>query len=172
MNKTTKNIIYGLLILSSILAASCTVSYKFNGASIDYSKIKTISISEFPNNAPLVYPQLAIQFNNEIQNIYKRQTRLEFVRNNGDLNIEGAIVGYAITPMAIGANALASENRLTLTIKVHFTNNVTDESTDNTYTAYRNFPSTSTLEDVQDSLIGEMIEEILDQIFNATVANW
>lgn len=159
-------------ITSLILASACTISYKFNGASIDYSKIKSISISEFPNNAALVYPPLAIKFNEELNNKYANQTRLQIVRNGGDLSLEGAITGYSVVPQSVGANALASENRLTLTVKIYFVNNVTGDETESSYSANRTFPSTSTLNDVQDSLIAEMIEEIIDQIFNGTVANW
>ena len=159
-------------ILAVILAASCSISYKFNGASIDYTKTKSISISEFPNNAALVYPPLTTKFNNELNNIYASQTRLNIVKAGGDLDISGAITGYSLVPLSVGANALAAENRLTLTVKVHFINNVTGDETDNSYSANRTFPSSSTLNDVQDALIDEMIEEIIDQIFNATVANW
>ena len=169
--KTMKRLIT-LAILTIILAASCTISYKFNGASIDYSKIKSITIAEFPNNAALVYPPLTTKFNDELNNIYASQTRLNIVSAGGDLDISGAITGYTLVPLSVGANALAAENRLTLTVKVHFINNITGEETDNSYSANRTFPSTSTLNDVQDALIDEMIEEIIDQIFNGTVANW
>lgn len=158
--------------MSLILVSACSISYKFNGASIDYSKIKSISISEFPNQAALVYTPLTIKFNEELSDIYARQTRLKIVRNGGDLSVDGAITGYTLVPVSIGADALASENRLTLTVKLYFVNNVTGEESENTFSANRTFPSTSTLNDVQDALIEEMVEEIVDQIFNATVANW
>ena len=106
-----------LAILTVILAASCTISYKFNGASIDYSKIKSITIAEFPNNAALVYPPLTTKFNDELNNIYASQTRLNIVKAGGDLDISGAITGYNLVPLSVGANALAAENRLTLTVK-------------------------------------------------------
>lgn len=171
-NPRTHTIICALGLAALILASACTVSYKFNGASIDYSKIKSISISEFPNNAALVYPPLAIKFNEELNNIYAQQTRLKIIRTGGDLNLEGAITDYNVVPLSVGSNALATENRLNLTVKVYFLNNVTGEEHENTFSANRTFPSTSTLNDVQDSLIDEMLEEIIDQIFNSTVANW
>lgn len=161
-----------ILFAILLLCNSCTISYKFNGASIDYSKVKSISIAEFPNNAALVYPPLTTKFNDELNNIYASQTRLNIVNAGGDLDLSGAITGYTLVPLSVGANALAAENRLTLTVKVHFINNVTGEEKENNYSANRTFPSTSTLNDVQDALIDEMIEEIIDQIFNGTVANW
>lgn len=159
-------------LIAAFTAGSCTISYKFNGASIDYSKVKSITISEFPNQAPLVYTPLTIQFNEAIQRIFAQQTRLNIVRTGGDLMLDGAITGYQLAATSIGANNLASENKLTLTVKIRFENNVTGEETENSFSAYRTFSSSSTLNDVQDALITELIDEVVDQIFNATVANW
>ena len=92
----------GLFILTILLiAASCSISYKFNGASIDYTKVKSISISEFPNQAPLVYPPLSQLFTEKLKDKYIRQTRLKQVSQNGDLALEGEITGYELTPQAI-----------------------------------------------------------------------
>ena len=166
-----KVFIYALLAL--LIASSCTVSYKFNGASIDYSKVKTIAIADFPNNAPLVYDMMMTQFNEELKDIFAKQTRLSQVRVNGDLNIEGEITDYALTPLSVGSDALAAETRLSMTVNVRFTNNTNhDEDFETRLSANRTFQNTQTLNDVQEQLVGEMIEEIVDQIFNATVANW
>lgn len=120
----------------------------------------------------MVYPPLAIKFNEELRNKYAQQTRLKILQSGGDLSLEGSITGYSLVPIAVGSNNLASENRLTLTVQIVFYNNVTGEETKGNYSANRTFPSTSSLNDVQDGLIDELIEEIIDQIFNATVANW
>lgn len=165
-------LIAAMALTAALVAGSCTISYKFNGASIDYSKVKSITISEFTNQAALVYTPLTIQLNEAISNIFARQTRLNIVRTGGDLMLDGAITGYSLAATSIGANNLASENKLTLTVRIHFVNNVTGEETDSSFSAYRTFSSSSTLNDVQDSLITELIEEVVDQIFNATVANW
>ncbi len=163
-----------VFVLSALVAGGCRVSYKFNGASIDYSKVKSISISDFPNYAPLVYDMLSIKFNEEIRDIYATQTRLNQVSMGGDLHIEGSITGYHLTPLSIGSDALAAENRLTLTIKVTFVDNSNpDVSFENrSFSANRTFESSYSLNDVQEALVDEMIEEIVDQIYNATVANW
>ncbi len=160
-------------IAAAIVAASCTVSYKFNGASIDYSKVRSIAVIDFTNQATLVNPSLVNNFNDALKDAYSKQTRLEQVRRNGDLQVEGEITTYAITPLSIGADAYASENRLTIGVRVRFANNTNpDEDFERTFSANRTFASTSTLEEVQDQLCEEMIEELVDQIFNATVANW
>lgn len=161
-----------LALITAFVAGSCTISYKFNGASIDYSKTKSITIEEFPNQAALIYPPLAIKLNESIANIFAQQTRLNVVRTGGDLELTGAITGYALAATAIGSDNLASENKLTVTVKIHFVNNVTGEESDQSFSAFRTFSSSNTLNDVQDALIEELVEEIVDQIFNATVANW
>ncbi len=156
-----------------ILFCSCTISYKFNGASINYNLIKTISVSDFPIRAALVYPPLAETFTNELKNAYTRQTRLQMVDANGDLQIEGEITGYDLSPQAVGSDAYATQTRLTITVKVRFTN--TKESQydfDRSFSAYQDFSSTQMLTDVQDQLIEVITEELVDLIFNATVANW
>ena len=102
---------------------SCAISYKFNGASIDYSTTKSIAIAEFPNQATLVYPQLSSMLSETIRDIYSRQTRLEVTRRNGDLELEGEITGYTLTAMAIAADSYAAETKLTITVRVRFTNN-------------------------------------------------
>lgn len=166
------------VILCSFLAAmllltSCTISYKFNGASIDYSKVKTISVADFTNNAALVYAPLATNLTDGIKDLYQRQTRLEQVRRGGNLELEGEIIGYNLTPMAVSADSYAAETKLTITVKVRFTNNIApEESFEKTYTAYQTFDASQMLNDVQDELCTTMIAEIADQIYNDTVAKW
>ena len=165
-------IIYLFLVLSVIMAG-CTISYKFNGASIDYTKVKTISIKDFPNQAPLVYPPLSQQFTEGVKDIYVRQTRLSLVRDNGDLQLEGEITGYDLTPMAVKEDAYSSKTKLTITVKVRYTNRTNaDEDFEQSFSAYREFDSNVMLQGVQDQLCSEIIEELADQIYNSTVANW
>jgi hypothetical protein len=155
------------------LCNACVISYKFNGASIDYSTTKTISIADFPNVAPLVYAPLSNNLSDGIRDLFQRQTRLEQVRRGGNLEIEGEITGYALTPMAVSADSYAAETKLTITIKVRFTNNIApEESFEKTYTAYQTFDASQMLNDVQDELCNTMIAEIADQIYNDTVAKW
>jgi len=156
-----------------LLISSCTMSYKFNGASIDYDLTKTIMISEFPNQAPLVYPPLEQRFNEELKDLFTRSTRLQFVRQNADIEMEGEIVGYELTPLAVQEDSFASETRLTLTVRMRYRNNkVEGQDKEETIKAFRNFPADRMLTDVQDQLIGELIKEITDQIFNTTMSNW
>lgn len=162
-----------IILLCVGMLNACTISYKFNGASIDYSTTKTISIADFPNVAPLVYAPLSNNLSDGIRDLFQRQTRLEQVRRGGNLEIEGEITGYQLTPMAVSADSYAAETKLTITVKVRFTNNVApEESFEKTYTAYQTFDSSQMLNDVQDDLCNTMIAEIADQIYNDTVAKW
>lgn len=163
----------GLLCLIAIIVTACSISYKFNGASIDYTKIKTITIKDFPNQAPLVYPPLAQKFTEALKDIYVRQTRLDLVDNNGDLDLEGEITGYDLTPMAVKEDAYASQTKLTITIRVRYANRVNpDDDFEQSFSAYREFDANQMLQQVQDQLAEEITEELVDQIYNATVANW
>jgi hypothetical protein len=163
--------LFGFCVLG--LLNSCVISYKFNGASIDYTTTKTISIADFPNVAPLVYAPLSNMLSDGIRDLFQRQTRLEQVRRGGNLEIEGEITGYALTPMAVSADSYAAETKLTITVKVRFTNNVSpEESYEKTYTAYQTFDASKLLSDVQEELCSTMVAEIADQIYNDTVAKW
>lgn len=162
-----------MLVLIALALRSCTISYKFNGASIDYAKVHSIGIADFPNNAALVYAQLSNDLSEGIRDIYTRQTRLQVGRKGGDLELEGEIVDYQLTPMAISADSYASENKLTITVRVRFTNNVNpEESFDKTYSAFQTFDASNMLTDVQESLCATMIQEIAENIYNDTVARW
>ena len=121
----------------------------------------------------MVYAPLAVNFNDELQAKYANQTKLEQVRSDGDLQISGAITGYTLTPQAVKKDAYAAETRLTVKIKIKFVNkNNKTENFDKEFSAYRDFDATQMITDVQDGLCDEIIKEIVEQIFNATVANW
>ncbi len=164
--------ILALITIFSILTA-CSISYKFNGASIDYNLTKTLQLDHFVNQAPLVYPPLENLFNESIKDMFTRNTRLQFVKQNGDMEIEGEIVGYELTPLAVQENQFASETRLTMSVRMRFTNNKAQgQDKEETISANRTFASSVNLTDVQDQLIKELTDEIVDQIFNSTMANW
>jgi hypothetical protein len=177
--KYIKMLLYAKLIKVIVVAIiifvsnSCTISYKFNGASIDYTKTKTISIADFPNTAELIHPPLAQEFAENLRDTYTKQTRLQILKKGGDMHLEGEIVGYQLTPMAISADSYSAETKLTLTINVRFTNNKNPEDDfEKRYSAYQTFDSSRMLTDVQDELMKVMITEIADNIYNDTVAKW
>jgi outer membrane lipopolysaccharide assembly protein LptE/RlpB len=168
-----RSICFVSILLTGIILSSCSISYKFTGSSLDYSKTKTITISDFPNNATLVYPQLAPKLNTALKDIFNRRTKLQQVRRNGDMQIEGEITDYRLTPLSIQANALAAQTQLTMTIRFKFTNTKNPkDDIETTLSASQTFDSSKMLTAVQDALADEMVKEITDKIYNQTVARW
>lgn len=166
-----KSILISLLLM--LLLAGCSIKYSLNGASIDYTKIKTVSVTDFQNLAPTVYPPLAQRFTEDLKDRFQRQTRLRDIPTNGDLSIEGEIVGYDLSAEAVQENAFAAKTRLTLRINVRFTNKVNEEENfEREFTSFGTFDSSQMFVDVQDQLCEELTKDIINQIFNATVENW
>lgn len=160
-------------LITAVCFTACKITYKLNGASIDYTTTKTISIEYIPIKAALVYAPLAVNFNDKLQSKYVDQTQLQLQKVDGDLQISGAITGYTLTPQAVKADAYAAQTRLTIKVKIKFVNkNNKTEDFDKEFSAYRDFDATQLLTDVQDGLCDEMVDELVEQIFNATVANW
>ncbi len=151
----------------------CSVSYKFNGAALDYNVYKTIFVSNFPIRAALVYPPLQQTFENELLDYISRNTRLRIVDTSADLQMEGEITGYSLSPQAVTEDAYASKTRLTITVRVKYTDNKQDgKDVDQSFSAYRDFDSSEMLTDVQDELCSQISKELVDLIFNATLGNW
>ncbi len=171
-NKKTKSLLF-VWVVCLVGLSACKIAYSFTGSSIDYTRIKTISIADFPIRADYVYAPLATVFNTELQDIFARQTRLSFVNKGGDLEISGEIVGYRQINQSVQADGYASEVRLEVEVNVRFTNNTAHEKDfERRFSAYRTYEASQALIDVQDDLIDEMVGDITEQIFNATVADW
>lgn len=163
-----------LLLILIFGMTACSVSYQFNGASINYQETPNIDIRDFQNQALLVYPPLIQRFNEEIKDLFTRRTKLKFTTVNPSMELEGEVIRYDLTPLAVQENNLASQTRLTMTVRYRFRNNKRPEQdkNDETISAYRDFSSDQMLTTVQDKLIEELTKDIVDQIFNATMSNW
>lgn len=162
-----------LCALQLFLLTGCVPSYKFNGSALNYDVYKTIDISEFPIRAALVYPPLQQTFENKLLDTVTRQTRLQEVDGNSDLEMTGEITGYSLSPQAVGEDAYATETRLTITVRVKYTDTKNSANNiDQSFSAYRQFSSSLMLTDVQDDLCNEICDELVDLIFNATLGNW
>ena len=161
-----------LFVLFMIFLVSCSISYKLEGGSINYDKTKTIHISQFPNRTAN-YPLLPQVFDIALRKRFIEQTRLREVANNADIEIEGEIVSYQLTPEAVRQNDVASQTRLTVSIRVHYINNKeVNKDVDQTFSSFRDFDSTKPLDQVEGDLVQQIVNEIVDMIYNATVANW
>ena len=134
---------------------------------------KTIRVAQFPIRAALVYPPLQQTFENELLDYISRNTRLQTTEGAADLELEGEITTYNLTPQAVTENAFASKTRLTIGVRVKYINNKDDKKNlDQTFSAYRDFDATLMLTDVQDQLCEEISEELVNLIFNATLGDW
>ncbi len=159
-------------VLMGVLAA-CTVSYKFNGASIDYETTKTIQIDPFPIRSAYVWAPMQAMFNNKLTDIYATQTKLRQVKRGGDLQLSGEIIGFDQYNKGVSADGYSSQVQLKMTVNVRFTNNKkhTDDF-ERQFSATAEYDASQQLMAVQEELVTQMIKDITDQIFNATVANW
>ena len=160
-----------VVLLSCCILNSCGI-YSFSGASIP-AEAKTVSVQYFPNNAQLVNPLLSTTITNALNDIFVNQTTLQSVAQNGDLALEGEIVGYTTSPIAITGNQTAALNRLTVTVNVRFTNKY-DESKnfEQKFSQYQDYPSGQDLNAVQGVLVETIVEDLCQDIFNKAVVNW
>lgn len=146
--------------------------YSFTGASIP-PEAKTISISHFPNNAQLVQPTLSQVFTQALQDKFQRQTTLTLTDMNGDLHFEGSIVGYTTQPTAISGDDRAALNRLTISVRVTFINELEpDNDFERTFSRYFDYPSNRSLAEIEDQAITNITDALVEDIFNEAVVNW
>ena len=171
--KKYRKIIASLLAITLILLAGCKVSYKLTGASIDYTKVKTISLEPFQNRAAYQWGPMAQMFNQTLNDVFVQQTKLVQVKNGGDLHFAGEITSYDQFNKSISSDGYSSMVQLKMTVNVRFTNNTNhDEDFERSFSAVRDFEASQSLESVQEELVTQMIKEIVESIFNAAVANW
>lgn len=165
--------IYGIVGACILLLAACSVSYKFNGASIDYTKIRTIQIADFPIRSTYVWGPMGPMFNNQLKDVFANHTRLQQVRRNGDLRIEGEITQYQQRNKSVSSEGYSAQTELSITVNVRFTNNVNhNQDFERQFTATASYETSRSLNAVQEELVTQMVRDLTDQIFNATVANW
>lgn len=161
------------LIVALVSFTGCKVSFTMNGSAIDYTVYKTISVSEFPIRAALVYPPLQPMFENALNDYIQRNTRLQTVDGPSDLRLEGEITGYSLSPQAVTEDGYGSMTRLTITVRVKYIDSKeSGKDIDQSFNAYRDFPSSEMLTDVQDGLCEEITKELVELIFNATLGEW
>ena len=172
--KTGSGRICIILLLSALvpLLAACGI-YSFTGTSIA-PDVKSISIYTIENRAMKVNPALSNTLTNALQDKFRRLTKLEMYPEGGDLEISGMITNYDITPTAVTSNEVASQNRLTITVKITFTNNKNEEESfkDKSFAAFQDYDSHLSIDAVEASLCDDIVEILVEDIFNATVANW
>ena len=157
----------------AVVPLSCSVSIKFNGASIDYSQTKTIEIADFPIRSSYVWGPMGPIFNNQLKDVFANHTKLIQVKRNGDLKIEGEITRYDQRNKSVSSEGHSAQTELSITVNVRFTNNTNhNEDFERSFTATKSYETTQSLNAVQEELVTQMVKDLTEQIFNATVANW
>lgn len=171
-NILKKLICFAALAVTAVLVQSCGI-YSFTGTSIQ-PDVTSITINYFEYQALKVNPSLSNSITEALQEKFIKLTKLELVDMDGDLEITGAVSGYDVKATAVTANEQVAKNRLTVTVKISFMNRKypEDDFQDKSFSAYADFDGTSSLDAVESQLCEEIIEQLCDDIFNATVANW
>lgn len=171
-NKIRKMLVV-MLPLMLLTFVGCKVSYKLTGASIDYTKVRTISLETFQNRAAYQWGPMAAMLNETLSDVFIQQTKLVQVPRGGDLQLAGEIVAYDQFNKSISSDGYSAMVQLKVTVNVRFTNNTNhEEDFEKQFSATRDFDASQSLESVQDELVTQMIKEIVESIFNAAVANW
>jgi len=164
-----------IIVLQAILLlalAGCKVSYSFSGVNIS-PEVRTYTVAYFPNRAPVVQAQLSQQFTNTLMDKIQNNTNLDLATEGGDVSFSGEITGYDTRPTAITGNETAARNRLTITVRVKYTNAVEPElDYDTSFSRYEDYDSSQNLSDVENQLIGLIVENLVEDIFNRAFISW
>jgi len=155
-----------------VMVTSCGI-YSFSGTSIQ-PDVKTISIPYVEYKALRVNPSLSGDMTEALQEKFRKLTRLEQVDVDADMELVCEITGYDVKATAVTADEQAAQNRLTVTAKINFTNKKYPEDNveNKTFSAYEDFDATQSLDAVEATLCETIVEKLVEDIFNATVAQW
>jgi len=168
----TKYLHIAFVLILLFGAVSCKVNYSFTGASIA-EDVKTVSVKTFQSYAPLANANLTQSFTEALKDVFVSQTNLDLVTRDGDLRFEGAITGYAISSVAIQGNETAALNRLTITVKVKFTNTKdSKQDFETSFSRFADFESSQNIASIEDDLIKDINDQLTQDIFNKSVSNW
>lgn len=168
MGRQLKFFILGAMVS---LVCSCGI-YSFSGTSIQ-PDVETVTINYFEYKALRVNPMLSNQLTEAMKDKFQMLTRLEQVETDGDLELSAEVTGYDIKPMAVTADEVAAQNRLTVSVKVYFVNRKhSEDDFERSFSAYADYDSQNSLDAVESSLCEEIVEKLIEDIFNASVANW
>ena len=161
------------LLLALMLSLSSCGIYSFSGTSIQ-PDVNTVTINLFEYKALKVNPTLSNDLTEGLKNRFRTMTRLEQVDMDGDLEITGEVTGYNVSASSITADEVAASNKLTISVKVSFINrkHPEDDFTDKSFSNYAEYGSTLSIDAVEANLTAEIVEKLVEDIFNASVAQW
>ena len=168
-----KGHIFSIILACAVALCGCSVvKYSFSGTSID-PDVHTVTVNYFGYKALKVNPTLANDLTEAMKDKFKKLTKLEEVEMDGDLEIEADVTGYDVRAAAVTANEVAAQNRLTVSVKLKFTNRKhPEENVEKSFSAYSDYDSTNSLDAVEATLCEERVEKLVEDMFNACVAQW
>jgi hypothetical protein len=169
-----------LLVVLSLGLSACSIKYSFTGTNINYELVKSFSVENFFNDSGGGPANMEQRFTEALKEYYQRNTQLELIRNNGDLQFSGSIVRYSLSPQSVVSSGdpnlpdRAGQMRLTIAVEVEYINmSNEEENKKQTFTFFQDYdPRSVTLLDVENQLVEDIFETIIQDIFTATVANW
>ncbi|HBG53002.1 MAG TPA: hypothetical protein DDW70_02130 [Rikenellaceae bacterium] len=160
-----------LALLTPLLLTQCWW-YSFSGTSIN-PQAETISVAYIENRAERINPSLSNTLTEALMDKYTKLTPLSVISEEGDYAVSGEITGYSIAPMAVTTDEVASMTRLTVTVRIVFVNKLEpSENFDKNFSSYEDYDSTISFDAAEGGLVETIVEKIVEEIFNATVANW
>ncbi|WP_300797818.1 LptE family protein [uncultured Alistipes sp.] len=160
------------LCAAVLTGCGVAIKYSLSGASIP-PDAKTFSVAYFPNNAPMVSPILSSTLTEALVDIFSRRTRLTQVDEGGDFAFEGEIVNYTSTTASVSSSEQAVLNRLTITVKVRFTNALDEKASwSRTFSAFEDYDTNILLTEAEGTLIPEIVDQLVTDIFQASASNW
>ena len=159
------------LAACALCVSSCWI-YSFSGTSIQ-PDVETITLNFFEYSAQKVNPSLSNELTEALRSQFRKMTKLEQVDMDGDMEISGTVTGYDVSATAVTANEVASQNRLTITVSIQFENRKhPEDNLERSFSQYADFPSSQSLDAVESTLCTEIVDRLIEDIFNATVAQW
>jgi len=173
IRKAIQVILFVAIIFTlSVTTQQCKVTYSFSGVNIS-PEVQTYTVQYFPNRAPIVQAQLSQVFTEALMDKIQGNTSLNLSNDNGDVTFSGEITGYQTRPTAITGQETAARNRLTITVRVKYTNKIEPElDYDTSFSRYEDYDSSQNLTDVENELIEIIVEYLIEDIFNRAFVNW
>ncbi len=171
--KRLSTLLFPIILFASVvlMVVGCGI-YSFSGTSIQ-PDVTSITVYNFENRAMRINPALSNTLTEGLKDKYRKLTKLNFINEGGDLTVEGQITSYETASIAVTAQEVAAQNRLSVTLKITFKNlKHPKDNFEKSYAAFEDYPSTSSLDAVESRLVESIVEKLIEQIFNDTVANW
>jgi len=160
------------LFLSLLVLSSCTVNYSFTGADIP-ADADTFSVQQFQIATPQAGPDYGLVLSEAFKDLMLAQTRLDLAEKRGDLQFEGVVTGYQIGNAAISSEEFTSLNRLTVTVKIKYTNTIEkDKSFEKNFSRFVDYDSQQNFSEIEPELLDDVNSQLTQDIFDASLGAW